>query len=303
MQEYLRELVLRARELSAHGRVATYIPALSKASPQWVAITVAEAQGTSHSAGDVDQIFTLQSISKVFALLYALESLGRAKVFSNIGYEPSGHPFYSLVQLEYEQGHPRNPLINAGAIVVSGLLPGATVAEKVAGYLGFLSAISGYNFEIDQEVYRSESQTGFRNRAVANFMKNFNVVDSDPDVAVETYFQQCSTSINVRQLADLGLILACRGRHPRTGFTVSQEHVSIVNALMSSCGLYDEAGYFAVQVGIPGKSGVSGGLLAIAPGKYAFATFGPALNDKGNSLAGLFMLTQLSPRLGVNLYF
>jgi glutaminase len=302
MQAHLEELVEQARKRARSGQVANYIPALAEADPNWVAVCVAPCQGSALAAGNSEQPFTLQSVSKVFALLYALEACGFDAVFRHIGYEPSGHPFYSLVQLEYEGGRPRNPLINAGAIAISAQLPGKSVEDKIGGFLKFLAGICGQKPVIDWSIYNSESQTGYRNRALANFMRNFGIISGDPEVAIETYFQQCSTLVTVTQLAELGLILACRGRHPRTGFMVSPENVRIVNALMSSCGLYDEAGLFAVRVGVPGKSGVSGGLLAIAPGRYALASFGPALNSKGNSIAGLYIFEQLSATLGLSLY-
>jgi glutaminase len=302
MQPYLSELVVEGRQWAQTGSVATYIPALATANLNWVAVCVAAWQEESLNAGDWQQAFTLQSISKVFALLYVLEIFGSAKVFQHIGCEPSGHPFYSLVQLEYEQGRPRNPLINAGAIAISALFPGQTVAEKIMGYMQFLQSIAGQEFQIDTAVYRSESDTGHRNRAVGHFMRSFGIIENDPQIAVETYFQQCSILVTVEQLANLGLIFACRGRHPRTQFAVNPENVKIVNALMSSCGLYDESGWFALNVGIPAKSGVSGGLLAIAPGRYSLATFGPALNEKGNSLAGLYILQRLANSLGLSLY-
>lgn len=298
----LNELVEQARAKTPLGQVATYIPALAHAKPNWVAASLNPGQGVPQIAGDSTKQFSMQSISKIFALLYALEACGQAQVFKYIGYEPSGLPFYSLVQLEYEQGHPRNPLINAGAIAISALFPGQTVGEKIRGYQHFLTQITGVEYLVNNTTYLSESETGYRNRAVANLMRNFGVINIEPHIAVETYFQQCSVMVDVGQLADLGLILAQGGCHPTTGFTVAPEHVAIVNALMASCGLYDESGLFAVKVGIPAKSGVSGGLLAIAPRRYAIATFGPALNEKGNSLAGLHIMTEISQQLGLSLY-
>lgn len=284
------------------GRVASYIPALAEADPAQFGLAVRTVDGAAAEAGDVGETFTFQSVSKVFALCQALAARGPA-VFDGMSVEPSGDAFHSIVRLEEEQGRPRNPYINAGAIMVSGMLPGETPDEKAGGLQAFLSGICDAEpFPVDEAVYRSESATGYRNRALANFMKHYGRID-DPRRAVETYFRQCSITLTARRLARLGLFLANRGVDPVTGDRIIEEGANrTVVALMAMCGLYDEVGRFAVSVGVPAKSGVSGAILAVVPGRMSIAAFGPALGPKGNSIAGLTALTHLSEGLGLSLW-
>ncbi len=284
------------------GRVATYIPALAEADPAQFGLAIRTVDGDGAAAGDIDQPFTFQSVSKVFALCQVLSTKG-ASIFERMSVEPSGDAFHSIVRLEEEQGRPRNPYINAGAIMVSGMLPGGTPNDKVASLQAFLSDIcDGEAFPVDEAVYRSESATGYRNRALANFMKHYRLID-DPRLAVETYFRQCSITLTARRLARLGLFLANGGVDPVTGGRIIDERANrTAVALMAMCGLYDEVGHFAVNVGVPAKSGVSGAILAIVPGRMSIAAFGPALGPKGNSIAGLAALTHLSDALGLSVW-
>lgn len=294
----------QGRAAARDGRVATYIPELAKADAAHAAIAVHTVAGETAVAGDAECRFTLQSVAKVFALTCVLRA-GRHDLFEHVSMEPSGDAFHSIVRLEEERGRPRNPLINAGAIVVSEHLPGRDPTARIAGLRDYLGDLTGSNrarFEIDEAVYASESETGFRNRALANYMKHFGVVDN-PDAAVDTYFRQCSITATVAELARAGAFLANDGVEPETRSRVLNPADNRATlALMATCGLYDEVGSFAARVGVPAKSGVSGAILAIVPGRMAIASFGPALGAKGNSLAGMAMLESLAERIGLSVF-
>ena len=283
----------RGREVAANGRVASYIPELARADPAQVGLALHELGGSPVLAGDAEQAFTLQSVSKALAL--ACVSAAGVDPYERMSAEPSGDSFHSIVRLEEEHGRPRNPLINAGAIIVSGLLPGATPNDKIGAFLQFLDRCSGgASYIIDDAVYQSERRTGYRNRALAHYMKHFGVLE-DPDTAVDTYFRQCAVRVTAAQLARLSLFLANDGTDPLTGEQILSPDLNRqVLAVMMTCGLYDEVGRFALEVGLPAKSGVSGGILAIVPGRCSIASYAPALGPRGNSLAGMQMLRDLS---------
>jgi len=284
------------------GTVARYIPELAKADPAHLAIVVRTVDGERYEIGDTEVAFTFQSVSKVFALALLLRERG-LDIFDSLSCEPSGDAFHSIVRLEEEQGRPRNPYINAGAILVSGALPGDDPTAKINRLQSFLADICDAEpFPLDEAVFRSESATGFRNRALANYMQHFGRI-ADAKAAAETYFRQCSLSLTARQLARLGLFLASSGVDPISGQQViSPECNRTAVALMATCGLYDEVGQFAISVGLPAKSGVSGAILAVVPGRMTIATYSPALGPKGNSVAGLKVLQFLSDELGLSLF-
>ncbi|MBI2838029.1 MAG: glutaminase A [Acidobacteria bacterium] len=304
MQEILDRIVAKARGHARRGRPASYIPALSRARRDLLGVSVFTLDGRTYHAGDHDRPFTMQSISKVFCLACVLKLRGDRAVFALVDREPSGDPFYSLVLLEYENGRPRNPMINAGAILITSLLPGRTSAAKFAHYMRFLEGVlPGKKLDIDPRVYASEFETGQRNRALGCLMKHFGVLQSATEDAVDAYFRQCSVRVTCDDLARMGLFLAGRGVDPITGRRVIAEgHCKTINALMATCGLYDASGDFAHRVGLPGKSGVGGGILAIAPGKMSVAVYGPALDPKGSSVAGFEALEMLSQELELSLY-
>jgi glutaminase len=287
------------------GELAGYIPELLKADPAAVGIAVAMLDGRTFRCGDANVQFTLQSVSKVFALACALRSGDAGLYPDRVSVEPSGDEFHSITRLEEEQGRPRNPMINAGAIAVSGRLTGSSPTERIDTLRSFLAdagRTSMSAFPTDEAVYRSECRTGFRNRALANFMRHHGVVD-DASEAVDTYFRQCSLLTTAEQLAQLGLFLANGGVHPGTGEEfLSPFHNRVVVATMMTCGLYDEVGHFAIRVGLPAKSGVSGGILAVLPGRMSVACYGPALGSNGNSVAGMAMLEHLSQQLRLSLF-
>ncbi|WP_425349036.1 glutaminase [Methyloligella halotolerans] len=286
------------------GKVADYIPELAKADPRNLGIAVATVDGRVYSTGDDAEPFTIQSISKVFALTLALGKVGD-DLWRRVGREPSGTPFDSIIQLEHEHGIPRNPFINAGALVVSDiLLSGYQPRETIGQILEFVRFIANdETIAIDPVVARSETEHGYRNRALANFMLGFGNIEHAVDLVLGVYFHQCAIAMDCRQLAKAGLFLATGGRvtHRDTG-VVSTLRARRINALMLTCGQYDGSGDFAFRVGLPSKSGVSGGLLAIVPGIASVAVWSPALNKQGNSLVGTLVLERLAERAGWSIF-
>jgi glutaminase len=286
------------------GIVADYIPKLAAVDPRKFGISVATVSGETFSTGDAEEPFSIQSISKVFAVTLALGRIGDA-LWQRVGREPSGSPFNSIVQLEYEEGIPRNPFINAGAIVVADLLlAGHRPREAIAEILRFMRFLAlDDTIVIDPAVARSESETGFRNLALANYMRACNNLAHSAELTCGVYFHQCAIAMSCRQLACAGLFLANGGRNPGTGLrVVSSERARRINALMLTCGHYDGSGDFAYRVGLPGKSGVGGGILAIVPGVASLAVWSPGLNDHGNSLLGTRALELLVERTGWSVF-
>ena len=302
IQTLLDEALERGRIAASEGEVAHYIPELAKSEPTHVGIAIATVGGDRYQVGDAEVPFTFQSVSKVFSLARVLRERGPA-VLDEMSCEPSGDAFHSIVRLEEERGRPRNPYINAGAILVSGLLPGSDPVERVAGLQSLLAELcDGARFGLDHDVFRSEVATGYRNRALANYLRHFGRLD-DPEQAVETYFRQCSITLDAVRLARMGLFLANGGIDPVSGCQVLERSDNrAVVSQMAMCGLYDDVGRFAMDVGLPAKSGVSGAILAVVPERMSIAAFGPALGAKGNSTAALASLTYLSEQLDLSLY-
>lgn len=294
-------------ELGAHeqrGKVADYIPQLAKVSPQKFGIAIAPLDGPVVTAGDADEAFSIQSISKLFTLTLALGQVGD-RVWDRVGREPSGNAFNSIVQLEHEQGRPRNPFVNAGAIAVTDIILGGHRPKEALGeilrFVRFLADDDAIN--IDRLVAQSEQAHGDRNLALAHFMKSFGVIKHPPAEVLGVYFHQCAIAMSCRQLAQAGLFLAANGRNPRTGFNVvSARRARRINALMMTCGHYDGAGDFAFRVGLPGKSGVGGGILVIVPHRAVVAVWSPGLDANGNSLLGTAALELLVQRTGWSVF-
>jgi glutaminase len=279
--------------------VANYIPALARVDPKRFGLSVITCKGETAEFGDAWMPFSIQSISKVFTLTMALERLGDA-LWMRVGREPSGSRFNSIVQLEAESGVPRNPFINAGAIVVTdAVLAGRTPDEAIADIRDTLRRLSGVDsIDVDREVAESEAATGYRNFALANFMRAFDNMKSPVEDVLHTYFNQCALRITARQLARAGLFLAKEGIDPLTRERiVSAEHARRINAIMMTCGHYDASGDFAFKVGLPGKSGVGGGILCIVPEVAAVAVWSPGLNEVGNSQVGSLALERLAARM------
>jgi glutaminase len=290
------------RSKLGEGAVATYIPELAKADPRHLGLAIATVDGQQIAVGDADVPFTLQSASKPFALARVLDIVGDA-LFEKVGVEPSGDAFNSIVKLEQEQGRPRNPLINAGALVVCGYLPGPTAGDRIAGLQRFFADVSGgAEYPVHEPTWRSEEATGYRNRALANFMRQYGVL-GETELALDTYFRQSAMQATARTLARLALFLAHRGVDPGSGtVALTPQHNRTVLALMATCGLYDEAGRFATRVGLPAKSAVSGAIVAVVPGTLAIAAYSPALNARGNSVAGAAALAHLTEALGLSVF-
>jgi len=304
MIDLLDRVLEEARPHRARGKVADYIPALATVDPDRLGIAVADAQGRVHGAGDCDEPFSIQSISKVFTLALALDRVG-AGLWEKVGREPSGSAFNSIVQLEAERGKPRNPLINPGAMVVTDQLigarrPGAAIDDLLAM---LRTQARDPRVEVDEVVARSEAETGARNRSLAWFMKSCGILANDVETVLGAYFRQCAVAMSCRQLARAGLFLAFDGRDPETGAEVIAWHrARRINSVMMLCGHYDNSGEFAFRVGLPGKSGVGGGILAIAPGHGAIAAWSPALNESGTSAAGAAALEALVERTGWSVF-
>ena len=281
------------------GRVATYIPELAHADPAQFGVAVALSSGSCVSAGAATEAFSIQSISKVFSLTLALETAG-AGVWSRVGREPSGSPFNSIVQLEAEQGIPRNPFINAGAIVVADILAERLGAGEAANAILALvrTLAEDTSIDIDDRVARSERRTGARNRALAQFMSAEGNLRCPVDDTLEVYFRQCAIAMSCRQLANAGRAFATG----RFGAPVTMDRARRVTALMMTCGAYDASGEFAFRMGIPAKTGVGGGILGIVPGIAAIAVWCPGLDDKGNSLIGGQALAMLSRDTGWSIF-
>jgi glutaminase len=300
----VREIADEMARRPDRGDVATYIPHLARIDARSFGIVVIDAEGHVASAGDSDTAFSIQSISKVFTLTLALGKVGD-RLWRRVGREPSGSPFNSIVQLEFERGIPRNPFINAGAIAVTDvILSGHRPREALGEILRFMQFVADDPaITIDESVAASEQRTGFRNVALANYMKSFDVLENPVDFTLGVYFHHCAIAMSCRQLAMAGRFLAHQGRNPSTGLSVvNPVRARRINAVMLTCGHYDGSGEFAYRVGLPGKSGVGGGILAIAPGKASIAVWSPGLDASGNSHLGRVALEALTKRLDWSIF-
>lgn len=297
---YLQQLHHRFGALK-DGKVAGYIPELGKADPEGFGIVLVTTDGEIYEVGQTATEFTIQSISKAFVYATALADRGAEAVLKKVYVEPTGDAFNSI-SLHPETGAPFNPMINAGAIATAGLVGGATPGEQWQRILGSLSAFAGRPLEVDAGVYRSESDTGFRNRAIGWMLRNSDIIEQDPTAVVENYFRQCSILVNCRDLGIMGATLANGGVNPLTGRRVlADQLVGQTLSVMSTCGMYDYAGSWMFEVGLPAKSGVGGGIVAVLPGRFAVATFSPRLDAKGNSVRGIEVCKALSKDLGLHM--
>jgi glutaminase len=303
LQSIIDDIVARMSGEEERGAVARYIPELAGIDPARFGVAIATADGRMFTGGDAEDGFSIQSISKVFALTLALGKVGD-QLWERVGREPSGSAFNSIVQLEREDGIPRNPFINAGAIVVAdvnlgGHQPRVAIGEMLR-FIRYLAEDDG--IAINEAVAGSETTTGFRNMALANYMRAFDNIRHPVDLVLGVYFHQCAIEMSCRQLALAGRYLMLDGRYPGGGRVVSPARARRINALMLTCGHYDASGDFAFRVGIPGKSGVGGGILAIVPGIASIAVWSPGLNDNGNSRLGTLALEQLAQRTGWSVF-
>jgi glutaminase len=286
------------------GRVADYIPELARIDARKLGIALVTVDGHIVSCGDAEELFSIQSISKVFTLTLALGKVGDA-LWKRVGREPSGTAFNSIIQLEHERGIPRNPFINAGAIVIADVvLAGHQPREAIGHIVQFVRFLANdETISIDPAIARSETEFGHRNRALASYMRAFGNLMHPVDLTLGVYFHQCAIAMNCCQLARAGLFLANGGRLSPSGTSVvSLRRSRRINALMLTCGPYDGSGDFAYRVGLPSKSGVGGGILAIIPGIAAIAVWSPALNVEGNSLIGTLVLEHIAARAGWSVF-
>ena len=300
----VKEIADEMAQRPDRGEVATYIPELAHVDPSAFGLAVIDAEGHIAVGGDADTHFSIQSISKVFTLTLALGMAGD-RLWRRVGREPSGSPFNSIIQLEFERGIPRNPFINAGAIAVTDLiLSGHQPREALGDILRFMRFVADDpSIGIDEKVAASEQRTGFRNAALANYMKSFGVIENPVELVLGVYFHQCAIAMSCRQLAMAARFLAHNGRNPSTGLAVvNPERARRINALMLMCGHYDGSGEFAYRVGLPGKSGVGGGILAVAPSKASIAVWSPGLDASGNSHLGRVALETLTKRMGWSIF-
>ena len=284
------------RPLLGKGKVANYIPALAQVPPTRFAMAVATIDGTLECVGHAQEAFSIQSISKLFTLTLAMKCAATT-LWRRVGREPSGSPFNSLVQLERENGIPRNPFINAGAHVVTDCLV-SNLAKPRATLLDLVRRLSGNDaIDFDTAVADSEATSGHRNRALANFLKSFGNLDNTVEQVLDFYFHQCALAMSVADLARATLFLANEGVAPTTSERIlSKRRVKRINALMMTCGTYDACGDFAFQVGLPAKSGVGGGIVAVLPRRFSVAVWSPALDATGNSLVGTKALELFTTR-------
>jgi glutaminase len=285
------------------GSIADYIPILAQADPNWFAVCVAEVNGELHGAGDTTIEFSIQSISKAFVYALVCEEFGHCVVRDRIGVNNTGLPFNSVVAIELNDGHPMNPMVNAGAIAATALMPGDTVAEKWENVRRGLSRFAGRPLALDGEVYRSESGSNQRNQAVARLLESYGRIELDPLSVVDVYTKQCSVRVNTTDLAVMAATLADGGVNPRSGErVVSPDVCRDTLAVLAANGLYERSGEWLFEIGLPGKSGVSGGIVTVAPGKAGIGVFSPPLDVAGNSVRGQRASAYLSRALGLNIF-
>ncbi len=296
------ETLHRELKSNSSGEVATYIPELGKADPNWFGICLVTADGRIYQTGDCDQPFTIQSISKPFIYGAALEDKGKDKVLQKVWMEPSGEAF-NAISLRPGSGKPENPMINAGAITSTSLVEGSTTPQKFRRILKTLSDHAGRKLDLDKEVYQSESSTGHRNRGIGYMLRNFDILEEEPKPSLEAYFMQCAVSVTCRDLGIMAATLANGGVNPLTGVTaVARDHVENILSVMGSCGMYDAAGEWIYNVGMPAKSGVAGGILAVLPGQFGIGVFSPRLDACGNSVRGTEVCREISRRFALHMF-
>lgn len=302
-QAILEEIEREIQPLFGEGKVADYIPALANVEPDQFTMAIQMFDGSSFGVGETNKKFSIQSISKVFTFTLALEHYGK-ELYKRVGHEPSGNPFNSLVQLEYENGIPRNPFINAGAIVTADSLVSIHKENTFDEILKFIRKVSNdETISYDKDIFQSELEHGFRNFALINMIKSYKNIHNEINEVINTYFKQCSIMMSPNELASSMLFLANHGVNPLTNETIlTESKAKRINSLMLTCGHYDASGDFAYKVGLPGKSGVGGGIVAIVPKKMAICVYSPRLNKQGNSLIGTKALELFTTKTGLSIF-
>ncbi len=300
-QALLDEIYTEVKPMVGDGKVSDYIPALGNIDPNKFGIAIETVAGETFHVGDADEGFSIQSISKVYNLALGVRIIGD-QIWERVGIEPSGNPFNSLIQLEYEKGIPRNPFINAGALVVADILLDH-LDQPNQEMLNFVEKLQCSNVSYNEAVVQSEKEHGFRNAALVNFMKAYGNINHSLDQVLDIYYHQCSIEMSCKQLARSFLFLANAGVVPASGERIiSSSAAKRINAIMLTCGFYDQAGAFAYLVGLPGKSGVGGGIVAVIPGELAIAVWSPELNSQGNSILGIKVLELFTTRTGMSIF-
>ncbi|MFY9173641.1 MULTISPECIES: glutaminase [Petrimonas] len=296
------EIFNELQQIEDRGRVADYIPELAHINPDHFGVHLTTIDGRQYAFGDSEVRFSIQSIAKVFTFVLAYSRV-KSNIWERMDMEPAGTPFNSLIQLEYDRGIPRNPFINAGSMVVCDILADqlASPRENVLAFIRSLSRNSTVDY--NPIVAHSEKRSGFRNYALVNLMKSFGNIRNEIDKVMDLYFSICSLEMSCRELSESFLFLANNGIVPHSGESIlSPSRTKRTNALMQTCGFYDEAGQFTFKVGLPGKSGVGGGIVAVHPGKYAIAVWSPRLNKKGNSYKGMLFLEEFTTRTKLSIF-
>ena len=302
-QKVLEEIEKEIQPFLNEGKLANYIPALANVDDKKFAMSIQLFDGTSYHIGDTNLKFSIQSISKVFTFTLALNHYGK-DLYKRVGHEPSGNPFNSLVQLEYENGIPRNPFINAGAIVTTDTLVSIHKKYTFKFILDFIKKVANDDtITYDKDIYKSELENGFKNFALINMIKSYNNIHNEIDTVINTYFKQCSIMMSTSQLAQSMQYIANHGVNPLTNERlISISKAKRTSSLMLTCGHYDASGDFAYKVGLPGKSGVGGGIVAIVPQKMSICVYSPKLNAQGNSLIGTKALELFTSKTGLSIF-
>ena len=302
MQAFIEELVSSCRKYTAEGEVATYIPELGKHDKHDLGVYLMTAEGGSYAAGEWDTPFTMQSMVKPFLLLLALKQNGADYICRQMSVEATGKPFDAINMTDQKLLREHvNPMVNMGAIELCTMIRGKSVEDRFDQLLRFIRTLAGNDsIALDERVYLSERATGNKNKALAYMLKAYGLIEEDPMQVLELYFRACSIRVNCRDLARMALTLAEHGGQAQQYFT--EEQARFVNAILLTCGMYDGSGEFAVRVGVPAKSGVSGGIFSVVPGKMGIAIYSPALDKKGNSVAGIRLLEELSAKLKLSIF-
>lgn len=285
------------------GHLADYIPELAKVNPSIFSASVITTNGECFSVGDQTQLFSLQSTSKPIVYSLALKQHGAEYVHSKVGVEPTGEAFNSIIELEKHSHRPFNPMINSGAIATTSLIRGENGVSKLQAIVNYISELAGRTLTIDSAIFKSERETAHRNRAIAHLMKHFNVMTSEIDETLDNYFNQCSILVTTQELATIAATMATQGRQPMTNKPlITPDHVTKTLSLMFTCGMYDTAGEWAFKVGLPAKSGVSGAIFVVVPGKFGLAVYSPKVDDHGHSVRGRLLVERLVQELDLNIF-
>lgn len=305
MKDYtnlITEVLSSSKKINS-GKLASYIPELANVNPDLVAISITLVNGETFSVGDTTSSFTLQSTSKPFAYGLALEDLGVDYVHSKVGVEPSGEAFNSIIELEKKTHRPFNPMINSGAIAIANMIQDKNGVQRQKRILNLFSDLAGRDLDFNQSVFLSEKKTAHRNRAIAHLLRHFEVIGDDIEESLDLYFNQCSINVNVTDLSLMAATLANNGIQPKTKKKIySENNIHKILSLMFSCGMYDTAGTWAFNVGIPSKSGVSGAIFGVIPNQLAIACYSPLIDEHGHSEKGVFAITEIAKKLNLNIF-